>query len=165
MWAIVVKVFELHIPLSLWIAAEKALCTLSSVRKGDTTSPSGVVQLWTRSTLIFASMMWERRRSPTRNIKHSLPLRWHTIALLLNSRVRVLCFGRTIFKKTSPTCLTHTYLSFQWQQRENAMCFRSYRLIVNNSEKVTYSQTVITSFHSEVVSVKIQGLSILGRNF
>ena len=95
--------------------------TFSSVRLGDTSSPSRVVRAWMSNTRIFASMMWDRRRSPTRNMKHSFPSRRHTTAALLNCSVRVRCLGRTIFRKTSPTCWTY-----------DAVYCRNYWLTANN---------------------------------
>jgi hypothetical protein len=92
--------------------------TFSSVRLGDTTSPSRVVRAWISSTRIFASIMCDRRRSPTRNMKHSLPSRRHTTAVLLNCSVRVLCFGRTIFRNTSPTCRTYREVTLLARSKE-----------------------------------------------
>ena len=104
-WLRVRNIHAVHRGLTL---SNHAGGTFSSVRLGDTSSPSRVVRSWMNNTRIFASMMWDRRRSPTRNMKHSLPSRRHTTALLLNCSVRVRCFGRTIFRKISPTCETYS---------------------------------------------------------
>ncbi|EDL83299.1 rCG22762 [Rattus norvegicus] len=77
--------------------------TLMSVWFKGMNSPSLVCRDLISLARMEASTIWEFRRSPTRNMRHSFSSRMEMTALLENMRVSALFFGWLIFTNMQPT--------------------------------------------------------------